>query len=405
MTTLASNRLKTLVKEFIARFENPTLFYSLILGTALVPRVLVALLLGDGPRVPDEGGYLSIAESATTGGANLGGYADWFISSYATFIQPVRLVFEITGASIYAGRFVAIIWATLCCLLVGLATRHLVRHELALIASLFFALWPSALLFSSLLLRESTVWFLVCCPFVGLLMFEGPQTRFRRTFAVILVLLPQLLLYWARPQTAVVVTLALSAAVFCSQQNWGWKFSLILLLLVTPAAKDFGVGGSTYIYNSVRNSAQQRITLSKLAESSFSEFDEIGDLNTEQPSVRVPVTRSLEGFLLRPYPTESDSSEDFAVARAEWFLWTPLFGFAPFAMFAVRRRWRTFVYPAVYLVGMVIGAALFQGNLGTAFRHRSQVLWVLIVLGVAGVNEILQRPRPDGTSNQPVEEC
>ena len=37
-----------------------------------------------------------------------------------------------------------------------------------------------------------------------------------------------------------------------------------------------------------------------------------------------------------------------------------------------------FVY--IFVVGFIVGSAIYEGNLGTAFRHKSSILWCLLLI-------------------------
>jgi hypothetical protein len=99
------------------------------------------------------------------------------------------------------------------------------------------------------------------------------------------------------------------------------------------------------------------------------------------------VPNGLAAFYFRPFPWEARGEKplQFRLASIENSLWLFLYGFA---LFGIRPLWR--LHPALLifaasnflLTGLV--AAVTQGNLGTAFRHRLQILWVVALLTVVG---------------------
>ena len=50
---------------------------------------------------------------------------------------------------------------------------------------------------------------------------------------------------------------------------------------------------------------------------------------------------------------------------------------------------RVLLYPTLLLFSLSISGAVTHGNLGTAFRHRGQICFVLAVLAMAGVQAIV----------------
>jgi hypothetical protein len=97
-----------------------------------------------------------------------------------------------------------------------------------------------------------------------------------------------------------------------------------------------------------------------------------------------------EGLLnvtMRPYPWESTPSLSLFLARVENVGWYLLYALCALGIVvSIRRRAaRLALQFPMLLLGMMVGiAALTQGNLGTAFRHRDQVLWALALGAAAG---------------------
>jgi hypothetical protein len=84
------------------------------------------------------------------------------------------------------------------------------------------------------------------------------------------------------------------------------------------------------------------------------------------------------------------------LARIENLEWYVLYALAITGIVAsVRRRAaRTALAFPLFVMGMLIGiAALTQGNLGTAFRHRDQMLWALALCAAAGLQWLVRESR------------
>ena len=96
----------------------------------------------------------------------------------------------------------------------------------------------------------------------------------------------------------------------------------------------------------------------------------------------------LIAVAIRPFPWESGTGLSRTAAAMESPLWSCLF---LLATVGVAARWRS--DPGVRLLAAVVliftlAAAVTQGNLGTAFRHRGQILFALVLLAMQGA-EIL----------------
>jgi hypothetical protein len=103
--------------------------------------------------------------------------------------------------------------------------------------------------------------------------------------------------------------------------------------------------------------------------------------------------RGLVAVLFRPTLVEVAETTTLRLASIENMLWYVLYGLALVGLITARRNLTVFAYPILVSGGVVILAGLTQGNLGTAFRHRGQVLWALALLSAAGAELLLDRAR------------
>jgi hypothetical protein len=106
------------------------------------------------------------------------------------------------------------------------------------------------------------------------------------------------------------------------------------------------------------------------------------------------IPRGLVAVLFRPFPWEGGSGS-LRIAAAEDLLWYPLYALAAMGLWtAARRRIRGVAYPVLFGLGIVGTSAVLQGNLGTAFRHRGEILWLVALLAAVGAQALVDRRRP-----------
>lgn len=100
----------------------------------------------------------------------------------------------------------------------------------------------------------------------------------------------------------------------------------------------------------------------------------------------------LRVMLLDPLPWEPIDNSRVRLALLENLLWYPmlLLAVAGLALAGWRNR-RWLLFPVFYGGGMVVLYALSEGNFGTAYRHRSEVMWVVVILAGVGVHELRAR--------------
>jgi hypothetical protein len=106
------------------------------------------------------------------------------------------------------------------------------------------------------------------------------------------------------------------------------------------------------------------------------------------------IPRGAVAVLLRPFLWESTGSITLRFAAAENLAWYVLYALAILGMVvADRRQRRLLTYPAVATVAILLVAFVTQANLGTAFRHRAQVLPLMVVPASVGAIAVVERLR------------
>jgi hypothetical protein len=102
--------------------------------------------------------------------------------------------------------------------------------------------------------------------------------------------------------------------------------------------------------------------------------------------------RGAVAVLLRPFPWEQAGTIPLRFAAVEDLGWYVLYALAVVGMVVSRRR-GALAFPALAGGAILFVAFLTQGNLGTAFRHREQVLPFLVVAAAAGAAAVVDRGR------------
>ncbi len=92
---------------------------------------------------------------------------------------------------------------------------------------------------------------------------------------------------------------------------------------------------------------------------------------------------------LRPWPWETSSGHlGIYLARAETVIWYPLLLLAAVGMTTVWRHRRTLAFPVLAGGAILAMYGLTEGNLGTAYRHRGELVWVVALLAALGAARI-----------------
>ena len=98
-------------------------------------------------------------------------------------------------------------------------------------------------------------------------------------------------------------------------------------------------------------------------------------------------------FLFRPLPFIDTTSLSSVFAATENLLWIFMLAFIAYRISKAKRiPIIGEIGPAVIFFSLyVVGAGSYEGNMGTAFRHKSLILWVVLLLVFVTSKTITQR--------------
>ncbi len=90
-------------------------------------------------------------------------------------------------------------------------------------------------------------------------------------------------------------------------------------------------------------------------------------------------------FLFRPIPMIDTTSASSVFAAGENLVWMLIFGLIGYKIVRFKRiDFFQHIAPSLLFLSLyVVGAGAYEGNMGTAFRHKSLILWTLLLLAFA----------------------
>jgi 4-amino-4-deoxy-L-arabinose transferase-like glycosyltransferase len=409
---------------------------------ALAVRVTTALgaqVATSGTIVPDEVQYRELARILADGqgaAAFFNGYGVTLLRSTWAYTTPLTILTKLFGAHYLNGRLLsAVCGAALAGVVVKLVLRTGDRRR-AVAAGLLVALFPSQVFWSSASIRESMVWLglAIAAMGVGAMVDPDPRRWLRgATVGAIGLGLVGLL----RDQTMVAATwaLVLTVVVLPGPRRLQKVGTVLLIALCLPWATGSGPFGSTLVRSALPKLGTLRVYGEIDAATGFiatttiprprdetignggvsaSPPPPVGATTTTTATTLPPVKngqrvvanayivdetagasikhlpQGLVATTLRPYPWEPGTSTSMSLARVENILWYLLYLLAAVGAIALRRRRDVVVFPVLCILAVSAASAVSQGNLGTAFRHRGQLLWALAVLGVFGVTPVVE---------------
>jgi hypothetical protein len=211
---------------------------------------------------------------------------------------------------------------------------------------------------------------------------------------------------------------ALAIAVFLMPRHaWLPRVAAVLAVVaIVPWIGGVGIAGWNLVVTRAPQAATERATLAVGANSAFSgpkptapsgaaaspgpsEATKASVAAGTESTVRTSLSHLPVGLVdvsLRPFPWQPTVGLTLLMARIETLGWYLLYALTLLGIVVSlrRRQARLALQFPVLLLGMIVGiAALTQGNLGTAFRHRDQILWILALCSMAGVQWLVLESR------------
>jgi hypothetical protein len=375
---------------------------------ALVLRLAVSGLLlagGHWPVAPDERQYIDLAQVVASGHPA----SDWdpawgddLFAQTATFLVPLTWLFRLFGAHVFFGMLLAALaGAATAALTVRLATEVGMRSW-ALPAGGLVALLPSQVLWSSLVLREAPVWATLAG--LALLLAVALRTTGARSLTLlgVAIVADLFLLFHLRPYVFVVACWAMVVATLIgvAARRLVTPVGAVGVMLALPALCGIGVGGITLVSTNLPFLAAIQAHLAIGADSAIVKPKPVPSPGTGKRAAPVDdsggaaagprhILRGVVAVTLRPFPWERPTSAGAALAQVENLGWVLLYALAGIGAWVRRRDRRVIAFPVVFIVGYVLMSALFEGNVGTAFRHRGQIAWALVLLSACGIETAL----------------
>jgi hypothetical protein len=358
-----------------------------------VAAVLWSVMYG-GTLFSDDRSYLATV-TAYAAGEDPGRY--WYQAR--SFIRPLGWVASVTGARPLILLLMTALAGSITAVMVSFILLGHVRRAILLAAGLVVALYPSQVLWSSLLLRDAYIWMALSMIAGCLTVAFSDRALWWRVAAVAAV--PALWWYISesRTHTFLVVVIATVGAVIVTAQRYRMWLVIGAITMGTfapwmiglgPAGLDVirqGTAGIEVAREGEVDSGATTVDCIAIPLVGKGEPDDAGWRND-----LLCAPSGLRLMLLDPFPNQLSKSRSMIPAFAEHLLWYPLLGLAAVGMVRMRRWGPEIAYVALVGLGTIAMWALIDRNFGTAYRHRGEFLWAVVALGALGFRRFLCKP-------------
>jgi len=376
-----------------------------ILGFSV--RALLAVFLHYFPIVPemDAGSY-------ARHGWNLARFWRGDILQRPAFANPAyvymnAIIFFVAGCSPLSVKMVNCFFGILTSICMYFIAKPIFGKRVASIASILTAFFPSLILWSTQNLRDPLIVFFLC---LSMLSVNGARRGWgwRYLFGVVFSFW---MLRMLRPTTfdGLVASLILSIPLIMKSSRGrllalGGLISLWLLDFLV--LKETGVSPIKSLVGSAWPAGGQlhsilghlRYQLNTIV-SGVLYFRRGGSLDTA--ALSVPTLNSLEDlllfmpealtdYLLRPFPWERPTSLPAVMTIPEMLAWYALIPFTVLGMLSAARKRLAEIWPVLmFTIVFTLLDALAIGNLGAAYRHRTQVWLFFLLFAGVGIARVL----------------
>jgi len=395
-----------------------------IVAASFVARVIMFFTLPNMPSSlgPDEGTYASLTKwiGESKPASEFPAYGKGLYLSGRAMIVPASVLYRAGVNELDAVRLVASIYGFCTLVMVvfmilklyGLSqprgTNQVKNENLIAAMTLIFAFLPSHFVWSNLGLRESATEFWLITTFIAFFVIFHHKKKI--TVPSLLVLTGSIVFtFSSRPQVGWVLGVALIAYLTCNlkQVNTYFVLPAVLCAVVLGSALNLGSTGSALNLGST-GSTVGRIFSPLFEAGEIVEYkQEVNQLDAasviktqscprETPSLTSsPPTKfntyfcivwrapyMVSTFLFLPILGVDVTSRSSLLAGFENFAWVGFF-LTIFGLL-IRRRTISFLAPLlpaiIFLFLYVLGASAYQGNMGTGFRHKSLILWAVLLV-------------------------
>lgn len=377
-----------------------------VVALALLVRVVAALILNvafHGQLFEDDSTYVLLATQKATGDTgNWDDYTRTLYDSTWTFSGPLVLLFKLLGPSVLVGQLLAASFGAAAAGLVTRTAQEAVARRWAVAAGLVVALLPSQVLFSSLVLKDAAVWAVLAALALTLAVL-GRSTGRRAVLLLVGLTALLYLLGHLRVHTLVAASWAAGLAACFGVAEWRRRrlAGVALVGLLVPWLFALGPAGLGLVLDAQGTLEARRQANAVGASTAVVAKPRPSPTATAKPpgpdageaaaaNLRY-LPRGLEVMLLEPLTPSSNRRVQLALA--ENLLWWPLLALAAVGVWSGRGRMRVLGFPLLVGGAIAMLYGLSEGNLGTAFRHRGEIVWAVAILACLGAARLAGRRR------------
>jgi len=309
-------------------------------------------------------------------------------------VYLVGAVYGIIGRNMFAVQLMnAVIGAATAVVIFLCAQQVFVNNRVARVAGILVAFYPSLVLWSAQGLKDGPIVFLLALAILCTLKLgEKLSPKYIVVLVVTLLFLIALRFY-----VFYMISVAIAGAFIIGMQqvtatSFARQLSAIVLLGV--ALTYVGVTRSaTTQFETYGNLRSLQVSRSDLARSAESGFGRDVDVSSTSGAISA-IPLGVLYLLFAPFPWQITSLRQ-SITLPEMIIWWGSFPLLVLGLwFAVKYRLRKISPILIFTVMLTLAYSVFQGNVGTAYRQRAQLLVFYFIFVAVGF-ELVKEKRED----------
>jgi hypothetical protein len=325
---------------------------------------------------------------------------DYHASRYAAFIQSgvgawgmlyvVAVVYEVLGGNMFAVQLINASIGSSTAIVVYFVTQKLFNNtRVSKLAAILVAFFPSLILWSSQALKDGLIIMALALCILGTLKLMDKITfRYLALLGLCLAALLSLRFYIFYMMAAAVAGSFVIGMKSADARSFLQRF--VAIGLIGLVFTYFGVirFAATQFerYGNLQMIQMSRMDQARNADSGFAKDVDVG--TTEGALTVIPI--GLLYLLFAPFPWQLASLRQ-SIALPEMVIWWAAFPLLVLGWwFALKHRLRQVAPIVLFTTMLTLAYAVFQGNVGTAYRQRSQLLvfyFIFVAVGAVLVKE------------------
>ena len=314
----------------------------------------------------------------------------------------VGAIYSVVGRNMLAVQFFNAVVGAATAPVIFLCAHHIFGSlRVSRIAALFVAFYPSLILWSSQGLKDGPIVFLLALIMLATLKLgERLQTKYFIVLALSLAGLISLRFYIFYMATAAVVGAFLIGMRPLTSQSLARQ--LVVVVGIGLILTYFGVLRRASAQLEVINLQMVQNSRSDLATSAQSGFAKDIDVSTTSGALTaIPV--GMVYLLFAPFPWQLANLRQ-SITLPEMLVWWGSFPLLVLgAWFTVKFRLRQALPILIFTSMLTIAYSIFQGNVGTAYRQRSQILvfyFIFVAVGAVLLREQQEDKRQEAIAER-----